>query len=81
MNGNPAFTDQVYYDGIALSRGDLSNDGEVNPSVDAIAEFKLISNNYSAEYTHALGGVTTFTYRSGTNDLHGVLFFLNSIEK
>jgi hypothetical protein len=81
VNGNPAFTDQVYYDGIALSRGDLSNDGEVNPSVDAIAEFKLISNNYSAEYTHALGGVTTFTYKSGTNDLHGVLFFLNSIEK
>jgi len=80
VNGNPAFTDQVYFDGIALSRGDLANDAEVNPSVDAIAEFKLISNNYSAEYTHALGGVTTFNYKSGTNDLHGVGLFLNSVE-
>src|SRR5512147_1339135 len=80
VNGNAAFTDQVYYDGIALSRGDLANDAEVNPSVDAIAEFKLIANNYSAEYTHALGGVTTFNYKSGTNDLHGNAFWLNSVE-
>jgi hypothetical protein len=71
ISGGGAFQDMVYYDGIALSRGDLSNDGEVNPSVDAIAEFKLISNNYSAEYSHALGGVTSFTMKSGTNELHG----------
>ncbi|MCW5980749.1 MAG: TonB-dependent receptor [Bryobacteraceae bacterium] len=80
VNGNPAFTDQVYYDGIALSRGDLANDAEVNPSVDAIAEFKLISNNYSAEYSHGLGGVTTFNYKSGTNELHGNGFVFNSVE-
>jgi len=81
IGGGVAFTDQVYYDGIALSRGDLSNDIEVNPSVDAIAEFKLISNNYTAEFTHALAGVTSFTMKSGTNDLHGSAFFFNSIEK
>jgi len=71
IGGGGSFQDQVYYDGIALSRGDISNDAEVNPSVDAIAEFKLITNNYSAEYAHALGGVTTFTMKSGTNQLHG----------
>jgi len=38
IGGGGAFNDQIYYDGIALSRGDLANDGEVNPSVDAIAE-------------------------------------------
>jgi hypothetical protein len=81
ISGNPAFTDQVYYDGIALSRGDLANDIEVNPSVDAIGEFKLITNNYSAEYTHALGGVTSFTMKSGTNELHGSGFWFNNIEK
>jgi len=74
ISGGGAFQDQVYYDGMALSRGDLSNDAEVNPSVDAIAEFKLISNNYSAEYSHALGGVTSFTMKSGTNELHGSAF-------
>jgi len=66
-----SFNDQIYFDGIALSRGDLANDAEVNPSVDAIAEFKLVINNYSAEYTHALSGVTSFTMKSGTNQLHG----------
>lgn len=74
IGGGGSFMDQIYYDGIALSRGDIGNDAEVNPSVDAIAEFKLVTNNYSAEYTHALSGVTSFTMKSGTNQLHGSAF-------
>src|ERR1051326_5956173 len=74
VGGGGSFTDQIYFDGIALVRGDLSNDAEVNPSVDAIDEYKLITNNYSAEYAHALGGVTSFTMKSGTNQLHGTAF-------
>ncbi|MCZ2152207.1 MAG: TonB-dependent receptor [Bryobacterales bacterium] len=74
IGGGGSFNDQIYYDGISLSRGDLANDAEVNPSVDAIAEFKLVTNNYSAEYTHALSGVTSFTMKSGTNQLHGSAF-------
>ncbi len=81
ISGGGGFQDQIYYDGIALSRGDLSNDAEVNPSVDAIAEFKLITNNYSAEYAHAMGGVTSFTMKSGTNDLHGSAFHFLRNEK
>jgi hypothetical protein len=81
ISGGGGFQDQIYYDGIALSRGDLSNDAEVNPSVDAIAEFKLITNNYSAEYAHAMGGVTAFTMKSGTNDLHGTGFYFVRNEK
>ena len=79
--GGGSFNDQVYYDGISLSRGDLQNDGEVNPSVDAIAEFKLITNNYSAEYTHALSGVTSFTFKSGTNALHGSAIYFIANDK
>lgn len=74
ISGGGGFQDQIYYDGISLSRGDLSNDAEVNPSVDAIGEFKLITNNYSAEYAHAMGGVTSFTMKSGTNQFHGTAF-------
>jgi len=81
ISGGGGFQDQIYYDGIALSRGDLSNDAEVNPSVDAIAEFKLITNNYSAEYAHAMGGVTSFTMKSGTNNLHGTGFYFGRNEK
>jgi hypothetical protein len=77
VGGGGSFNDQVYFDGIALSRGDLANDAEVNPSVDAIAEFKLILNNYSAEYSHALAGVTSYTMKSGTNQFHGNMFEFN----
>jgi len=81
IGGGGSFNDQIYFDGIALSRGDLANDAEVNPSVDAIAEFKLITNNYSAEYTHALAGVTSYTMKSGTNQLHGTAFEFNDNDK
>ena len=72
ISGGGSFTDMTYYDGIALSRGDLSNDAEVNPSVDAVEEFKLVTNNYSAEYAHALGAITSFTMKSGTNLLYQI---------
>ncbi|MBL8217010.1 MAG: TonB-dependent receptor [Bryobacterales bacterium] len=81
IGGGGSFNDQIYYEGIALSRGDLANDAEVNPSVDAIAEFKLVTNNYSAEYTHALAGVTSFTMKSGTNAIHGSAFHFLANDK
>ena len=73
IGGGGSFSDAVYYDGAALSVTP-NNDGQYNPSVDAIAEFKLITNDYAAEYGHALAGVTSFTLKSGTNRFHGSLF-------
>ena len=43
-------------------------------STDAIAEFRVISNSFSAEYGRMANGVINFTTKSGTNDLHGSLF-------
>lgn len=42
--------------------------------MDAMQEFRVVSNNYSAEYGHSAGGVITLTTRSGTNELHGSVF-------
>lgn len=42
--------------------------------MDAMQEFRVMSNNYSAEYGHSAGGVITLTTRSGTNQLHGSVF-------
>lgn len=42
--------------------------------VDAMQEFRVISNNYSAEYGHSTGGIVTMSTRSGTNEYHGSLF-------
>jgi hypothetical protein len=42
--------------------------------VDAMQEFKVIANNYSAEYGHSTGGIVTMSTRGGTNQYHGSLF-------
>src|SRR5262245_23768158 len=42
--------------------------------VDAMQEFKIIANNYSAEYGHSTGGIVTMATRSGTNQFHGSIF-------
>jgi hypothetical protein len=68
IGGAGSFTDAVYYDGVALQVAP-NNDSQYNPSVDAIQEFKLITNAYSSEYGHAMGGVTSFTLKSGTNEV------------
>jgi hypothetical protein len=42
--------------------------------MDAMQEFRVISNSYSAEHGHSTGGVITLSTRSGTNELHGSVF-------
>jgi hypothetical protein len=42
--------------------------------VDAMQEFRVIANNYSAEYGHSTGGIVTMSTRAGTNEYHGSLF-------
>jgi hypothetical protein len=44
------------------------------PSIEAIEEFKIQTNAYSAEYGFGGGAVTSITMKSGTNDYHGTIF-------
>ena len=44
------------------------------PSIEAIEEFKIQTNAYSAEYGFGGGAVTSITMKSGTNEFHGTLF-------
>ena len=42
-----------------------------NLGTDAVAEFAVLTTNYSAEYGRTSGGVITATTKAGTNDFHG----------
>ena len=44
------------------------------PSIEAIEEFKIQTNAYSAEVGFGGGAVTSITMKSGTNAFHGTLF-------
>jgi hypothetical protein len=52
-----------------LDRGGSS--GSVAPSLDAIAEFRNMTSNYSAEYGLATASQISTVVKSGTNQFHG----------
>ncbi len=43
-------------------------------SIDAVQEFKVETNTFSAEYGKSAGGVVNVVMKSGTNEIHGTLF-------
>jgi hypothetical protein len=43
----------------------------VKPPVDAVAEFKVVTNNMSAEYGYRAGAKVLVNTRAGTNQFHG----------
>jgi hypothetical protein len=44
-------------------------------SQDAVQEFQVVTDNYSAEYGRAMGGVVNTLTKSGTNEFHGTAFY------
>jgi hypothetical protein len=52
----------------------LGNNIVVDPNPDAVAEFKILTNNYTAEYGRTSGGIVNQVIKSGTNQIHGSAF-------
>jgi Carboxypeptidase regulatory-like domain/TonB dependent receptor len=57
-----------------ISTGHSGQKEVVKPSVDAIQEFKVVTNGYSAEFGRSSSGVVSVAIKSGSNDLHGSAF-------
>ena len=62
-----------YLDGGTNMTG-LRNTGNIAPNPDAVDEFRVVTNSYSAEYGRFAGGVINIITRSGSNQFHGSLF-------
>ena len=51
-----------------------NNTAVVDPNPDTIGEFRILTNNYSAEYGRSNGGIVNVVTKSGTNEIHGTLY-------
>jgi hypothetical protein len=49
----------------------LDNSNVLDPNPDAIAEFRILTSDYTAEYGRNGGGVISIVTKSGTNHIHG----------
>ena len=57
-----------------LNNEQLANGVVYNPNPDTISEFRILENNYTAEYGRNGGGIVTVVTKSGTNEWHGSAF-------
>lgn len=73
VNGGPVGRNYIAIDG-ATNINNRGADNNVNPSVDAIEEFKVESGTMSAEYGFTLGGVVNMVTKSGSNEFHGTAY-------
>ena len=73
INGSRPRVSEYIYDGISVLQPEP---GQVAyfPVVDAIEEFRVDTNSYSAEYGRSNGGVIMVNQKSGSNDFHGSVF-------
>ena len=80
VNGLRAQSNNFLLDGTDNNDGFLGTAGGV-PSPDALQEFRILTNAYSAEYGRGGGAVVNIVTRSGTNKYHGSLyeFFRNDV--
>ena len=64
--------------GFMINGGDvkeLMNGGTaIVPNLDSIAEFRILTNNFDAQYGDYSGGIVNVVTKSGTNQLHGAAF-------
>jgi hypothetical protein len=78
INGLRSVYNNYLLDGVDNNAYGTSNQGFANqvaqPAPDAVAEFKVITNNYSAEYGRSGGGTIDVALKSGTNALHGTAY-------
>ena len=72
-NGGREEANNYLLDGV--DNNDSDNGGYVlQPSVDAVQEFKIATNSYSAEYGKASAGQVNVVTRAGSNELHGTVY-------
>src|SRR5271166_1172901 len=78
INGQRSASTDILLDGgqnVDLFRAEV---GQTVP-LDSVQEFSVLTNNFSAEYGRASGGVVNVVTKSGTNQFHGSAYEYNRL--
>src|SRR5437588_7584610 len=81
VNGNSMANNLFLVDG--ANNNDVGSNRTIliYPSLESIAEFKMLRNAYGPEYGQASGAVVNIVTRGGTNQFHGSGFYIGRNDK
>lgn len=74
LAGSPAYSNNLTIDGLD-NNDDRAARERFQPSLEAVAEVQVITNQFSAEYGRASGGRVNLRTRSGSREFHGSAFY------
>jgi len=74
-NGGQNNANGITVDGISTASAVWGGTTVITPSEDSVGDVKVVSNGYDAENGRFSGAQIQVTSKSGTNDIHGSLFF------
>src|SRR6202453_208270 len=73
INGQREFANSFIVNGSDVEE-DVNMGAAINSNLDSIAEFRILTNSFDAEYGEFSGGQINVVTKSGTNDFHGSAF-------
>jgi hypothetical protein len=73
INGQREFANSFVLNGSDVEE-DVNMGAAIVPNLDSIAEFRILTSNFDAEYGEFSGGQISVVTKSGTNSFHGDLF-------
>src|SRR5580692_5908371 len=73
INGQREFANAFIVNGSDVEE-DVNMGAAIVPNLDSIAEFRILTSNFDAEYGEFSGGQINVVTKSGTNAFHGDLF-------
>jgi hypothetical protein len=73
VNGGRTGSNAFMLNGANAEEG-VHNGAAIIPNLDSIAQFRIITNNFDAEYGNYSGGQVNVVTKSGTNQYHGTVF-------
>jgi hypothetical protein len=73
-NGTRGMSSITYLDGSDVSDHEYGGSVMTNFNLDAVSEFRVLQNDYSAQYGSGGGSIVLLASKAGTNEFHGSAF-------